>query len=58
MKILTHGRWLWTRTIGSTLVGELVDSLIFIASSFFVQSISMELIYHLGDDQLPVQVLH
>jgi uncharacterized integral membrane protein (TIGR00697 family) len=30
MKILTHGRWLWTRTIGSTLVGELVDSLIFI----------------------------
>lgn len=30
MKILTGGRWLWTRTIGSTLVGELVDSLIFI----------------------------
>ena len=30
MKILTNGRWLWTRTIGSTLVGELVDSLIFI----------------------------
>jgi len=31
MKILTQGRWLWTRTIGSTLVGELVDSVIFIA---------------------------
>ncbi len=30
MKILTRGRWLWTRTIGSTLVGELVDSAIFI----------------------------
>lgn len=30
MKILTRGRWLWSRTIGSTLVGELVDSLIFI----------------------------
>jgi len=30
MKILTQGRWLWTRTIGSTLVGELVDSMIFI----------------------------
>ncbi len=30
MKILTRGRWLWTRTIGSTLVGELVDTLIFI----------------------------
>jgi uncharacterized integral membrane protein (TIGR00697 family) len=31
MKILTAGRWLWTRTIGSTLVGELVDSAVFIA---------------------------
>lgn len=31
MKVLTNGRWLWTRTIGSTLVGEGVDSLIFIA---------------------------
>jgi uncharacterized integral membrane protein (TIGR00697 family) len=33
MKILTRGRWLWTRTIGSTLVGELVDSALFIASA-------------------------
>ena len=30
MKILTRGRWLWMRTIGSTLVGEAVDSIIFI----------------------------
>jgi uncharacterized integral membrane protein (TIGR00697 family) len=30
MKILTNGRWLWTRTIGSTLVGELVDSSLFV----------------------------
>jgi queuosine precursor transporter len=30
MKLLTRGRWLWTRTIGSTLVGEAVDSLIFV----------------------------
>jgi uncharacterized integral membrane protein (TIGR00697 family) len=30
MKILTAGKWLWTRTIGSTLVGEAVDSAIFI----------------------------
>ena len=38
MKILTNGRWLWTRTIGSTLVGELVDTLTFviIASLFGV----------------------
>jgi len=30
MKVLTSGRWLWARTIGSTLVGEGIDSLIFI----------------------------
>jgi queuosine precursor transporter len=30
MKILTKGRWLWMRTIGSTLVGEAIDSAIFI----------------------------
>jgi uncharacterized integral membrane protein (TIGR00697 family) len=38
MKLLTHGRWLWTRTIGSTLIGELVDSLVFVlvASLFSV----------------------
>ncbi len=30
MKILTRGRWLWSRTIGSTLVGELDDSLVFV----------------------------
>lgn len=29
MKIATRGRWLWTRTIGSTLVGEGLDSLVF-----------------------------
>lgn len=38
MKILTGGRWLWMRTIGSTVVGELVDTLVFvlIASLFGV----------------------
>lgn len=30
MKLLTRGRWLWSRTIGSTLVGEAIDSVIFI----------------------------
>ena len=30
MKLLTRGKWLWTRTIGSTLAGELVDTLAFI----------------------------
>ena len=35
MKILTHGRWLWTRTIGSTIVGEGVDSLLFYPLAFY-----------------------
>ena len=34
MKILTRGRWLWTRTIGSTVVGQGVDSLIFYPLAF------------------------
>jgi len=34
MKIRTQGRWLWTRTIASTLVGELVDTLIFVGIAF------------------------
>jgi queuosine precursor transporter len=29
MKILTRGRWLWTRTVGSTVVGQAVDSVVF-----------------------------
>jgi uncharacterized integral membrane protein (TIGR00697 family) len=34
MKIATRGRWLWTRTIGSTLVGEGLDSLVFMTIAF------------------------
>jgi len=34
MKIATKGRWLWARTIGSTLVGEGLDSLVFITIAF------------------------
>jgi uncharacterized integral membrane protein (TIGR00697 family) len=34
LKIATHGRWLWLRTISSTLVGEGVDSLVFISLAF------------------------
>jgi queuosine precursor transporter len=30
MKILTKGRWLWMRTIGSTIFGELVDTVVFV----------------------------
>jgi uncharacterized integral membrane protein (TIGR00697 family) len=35
MKIFTSGKYLWTRTIGSTIVGEGVDSLVFYPLAFF-----------------------
>jgi queuosine precursor transporter len=35
MKILTAGRWLWTRTIGSTIAGEAVDSALFYPLAFY-----------------------
>ena len=34
MKVATRGRWLWSRTIGSTIVGEGLDSLIFVTIAF------------------------
>jgi hypothetical protein len=35
MKVWTKGRWLWARTIGSTIVGEFVDCLLFVAIAFY-----------------------
>jgi hypothetical protein len=35
LKILTRGKYLWTRTIGSTLIGEGIDTLIFCMIAFF-----------------------
>jgi uncharacterized integral membrane protein (TIGR00697 family) len=46
MKILTQGRWLWTRTIGSTIMGEGVDSLIFYPLAFWGSGL-------IPDDRLP-----
>ena len=34
MKIATQGRWLWTRTIGSTIIGQGLDTSIFIIIAF------------------------
>lgn len=34
MKLWTQGRWLWTRTIGSTMVGQGIDSLTFYPIAF------------------------
>jgi len=35
LKVATQGRWLWLRTISSTLVGEGVDTLIFLFVAFW-----------------------
>ena len=35
MKLKTNGRYLWMRTIGSTIVGEGVDSIIFYPAAFW-----------------------
>ena len=34
MKVWTEGRHLWMRTIGSTLIGELLDSVVFVLIAF------------------------
>ncbi len=47
MKILTAGKWLWTRTIGSTLVGEAVDSALFYPLAFYGSGI-------IPDEKLPL----
>ncbi len=35
MKVLTKGRYLWTRTVGSTVLGEVADSAMFYPIAFF-----------------------
>jgi queuosine precursor transporter len=34
MKVATNGRYLWTRTIGSSLVGQGLDSALFVTIAF------------------------
>ncbi len=46
MKIWTGGKYLWTRTIGSTIVGEAVDTLIFYPLAFgFLSGFPWHLIF-------------
>jgi uncharacterized integral membrane protein (TIGR00697 family) len=35
MKLWTNGKYLWTRTIGSTVVGEVADTLVFYPLAFY-----------------------
>lgn len=50
MKVLTAGKWLWTRTIGSTIVGEAVDSALFYPLAFYGTGI-------IPNDKLPMVML-
>ncbi|HET7598362.1 MAG TPA: queuosine precursor transporter [Burkholderiales bacterium] len=50
MKVMTRGRWLWTRTIGSTIFGEAVDSALFYPLAFYGSGI-------IPDDKLPLVML-
>jgi uncharacterized integral membrane protein (TIGR00697 family) len=34
LKVVTEGRWLWARTIGSTVVGQGLDSVVFVTLAF------------------------
>ncbi len=34
LKVLTRGRWLWTRTLGSTVVGQALDTALFVVLAF------------------------
>ena len=48
MKILTRGRWLWSRTIGSTIVGQGLDTSIFITLAFIgtTSFVPIMILYH------------
>mgnify|MGYP001577377686 CR=1 FL=1 len=47
MKVLTRGRWLWSRTISSTIIGQALDTSIFIIIAFWgVPSLAMMILFH------------
>jgi uncharacterized PurR-regulated membrane protein YhhQ (DUF165 family) len=50
MKFLSGVRWLWTRTLGTTIFGEGVDSLIFYPLAFYGTGI-------VPNDKLPLVML-
>lgn len=43
LKVLTKGRYLWTRTIGSTLVGQAVDTIVFFVMATLLGVFTWEL---------------
>lgn len=47
MKVRTQGRWLWARTIGSTLVGEGIDTIIFMLVASLAGVFPWEIFFNL-----------
>ena len=66
LKLVTKGKWLWMRTIGSTLVGEAVDTVIFLLVAFLgilpqdllVQVIISNYIFKVGVEALLTPVTY
>jgi uncharacterized integral membrane protein (TIGR00697 family) len=48
MKILTKGRWLWSRTISSTIIGQGLDTVIFLIGAYYGEPffVPIMILYH------------
>jgi uncharacterized integral membrane protein (TIGR00697 family) len=65
MKKVTRGKWLWTRTVGSTLVGQMVDTLTFmlivfhqLPANILVQMIGVQYFFKVGYEILATPVTY
>lgn len=52
LKLLTNGRWLWSRIIGSTVTGQLVDTAVVILIAFWGQRTPTGLLIMIGSSYL------
>ena len=58
LKVLTKGKLLWTRTIGSTIVGEGADTFVFILVAFRIGRLPLESLLEPDGHQLYLQGWH
>lgn len=47
MKVMTRGRWMWSRTIGSTLIGQILDTAVFFSVATALGVFPSELFFSL-----------
>lgn len=57
MKLKTQGKYLWTRTIGSTIVGQAIDSFLFIGIAYYGR-IPMNIILQIALTQYLLKVVY